>query len=56
MEIITKKARNRFYYIKKLINSTNVSILDLEEAGHPVIYINNRKTGAFGWLLPCLVY
>ena len=23
MEIITKKARNRFYYIKKLINSTN---------------------------------
>ena len=23
METITKKARNRFYYIKKLINSTN---------------------------------
>ena len=39
-----------------LIHATNVSILDLEEAGHPVIYINNRKTGAFGWLLPCRVY
>lgn len=36
-----------------LIHATNVSILDLEDAGHPVIYINNRKTGAFGWLLPC---
>lgn len=39
-----------------LIHATNVSILDLEEEGHPVIYINNRKTGAFGWLLPCRVY
>lgn len=39
-----------------LIHATNVSVLDLEEAGHPVIYINNRKTGAFGWLLPCRVY
>ena len=39
-----------------LIHATNVNILDLEDAGHPVIYINNRKTGAFGWLLPCRVY
>lgn len=39
-----------------LIHATNVSILDLEEARHPVIYINNRKTGAFGWLLPCRDY
>lgn len=39
-----------------LIHATNVSILDLEDAGHPVIYINNIKTGAFGWLLPCRVY
>lgn len=39
-----------------LIHATNVSVLDLEEAVHPVIYINNRKTGAFGWLLPCRVY
>ena len=39
-----------------LIHATNVSILDLETARHPVIYINNRKTGAFGWLLPCRVY
>lgn len=39
-----------------LIHATNVSVLDLKEAGHPVIYINNRKTGAFGWLLPCRVY
>ena len=39
-----------------LIHATNVSILDLEEAGHPIIYINNTKTGAFGWLLPCRVY
>ena len=39
-----------------LIHATNISIIDLEDAGHPVLYINNRKTGAHGWLLPCRTY
>lgn len=39
-----------------LIHATNVSIVDLEDAKHPVLYISNRKTGAHGWLLPCRVY
>lgn len=39
-----------------LIHATNVSIVDLEDAEHPVIYINNNKTGAHGWILPCRTY
>lgn len=39
-----------------LIHATNISIIDLEDAGHPVLYVNNKKTGAHGWLLPCKVY
>lgn len=37
----------------ELIHATSASILDLEEAGHPIIFIKNKKTGAYGWLLPC---
>lgn len=39
-----------------LIHATSASIVDLEDAGHPVIFIKNQKTGAHGWLLPCKVY
>lgn len=39
-----------------LIHATNVNIIDLEDAKHPVIYINNKKSGAHGWILPCKVY
>lgn len=36
-----------------LIHATSASIVDLEDAKHPVIFIKNQKTGAHGWLLPC---
>lgn len=40
----------------ELIHATNASIADLKDAGHPIIFIKNQKTGAHGWLLPCKIY
>lgn len=40
----------------QLIHATSASIVDLKDAGHPIIFIKNQKTGAHGWLLPCKTY
>ena len=40
----------------ELIHATSASIVDLKDAGHPIIFMKNQKTGAYGWLLPCKIY